>query len=103
MRKLIIEEWISLDGYVSDKNGKLDFFIRAVRETYTDDLQQKFLETIDCILLEEDLADEFRLHLCPVWTAGGRKFFPEEIDSTTLKLSQIKLYDNGNIFLNYHP
>jgi hypothetical protein len=26
MRKLILEEWISLDGHVTDANGQLDFF-----------------------------------------------------------------------------
>jgi len=25
MRKLILEEWMSLDGYISDKNDQLDF------------------------------------------------------------------------------
>lgn len=26
MRKLMLEEWLSLDGYAVDKNGTLDFF-----------------------------------------------------------------------------
>src|ERR1044071_1150874 len=50
MRKIIVEEWISLDGYVSDKQGKLDFFTSTVRDAYADTRQVKFLESIDCIL-----------------------------------------------------
>src|SRR5687768_17701294 len=53
MRKLILEEWISLDGYVTDKNGQLDFFTNLTPEEnkYSDADQLKFLETIDTILL----------------------------------------------------
>ncbi len=53
MRKLILEEWISLDGYVADKNGQLDFFTNLTPEqnTYSDTDQLKFLETVDTILL----------------------------------------------------
>jgi dihydrofolate reductase len=53
MRKLILEEWISLDGYVTDKNGQLDFFTALTPEQnkYSDSDQLKFLETIDTILL----------------------------------------------------
>jgi len=53
MRKLILEEWISLDGYVTDKNGQLDFFTNLTPEQnkYSDADQLKFLETIDTILL----------------------------------------------------
>jgi dihydrofolate reductase len=53
MRKLILEEWISLDGYVTDKNGQLDFFTNLTPEQnkYSDVDQLKFLETIDTILL----------------------------------------------------
>lgn len=53
MRKLILEEWVSLDGYVADKNGNLDFFTNLSPEQnkYSDSDQLKFLETIDTILL----------------------------------------------------
>lgn len=53
MRKLILEEWVSLDGYVTDKNGQLDFFTNLTPEQnkYSDYDQLEFLKTIDTILL----------------------------------------------------
>lgn len=51
MRKLILEEWLSLDGYAEDKNGKLDFFPSTEENKYSDEDQLKFLESIDTILL----------------------------------------------------
>jgi dihydrofolate reductase len=53
MRKLILEEWLSLDGYVTDKHGALDFFtdITPEKNTYSDADQLKFLETVDTIIL----------------------------------------------------
>jgi dihydrofolate reductase len=53
MRKLILEEWMSLDGYVTDKNNQLNFFTDLTPEqnTFSDNDQLKFLETIDTILL----------------------------------------------------
>lgn len=53
MRRLILEEWMSLDGHVADKNGQLDFFTNLTPEQnkYSDSDQLKFLETIDTILL----------------------------------------------------
>ena len=53
MRKLILEEWMSLDGYVTDKNNQLNFFTDLTPEqnTFSDNDQLKFLETVDTILL----------------------------------------------------
>jgi dihydrofolate reductase len=53
MRKLILEEWMSLDGHVADRNGQLNFFTQLSPEqnTYSDRDQLAFLETVDTILL----------------------------------------------------
>ncbi|MXV53007.1 reductase [Pedobacter sp. HMF7647] len=51
MKKLILEEWLSLDGYAEDKNGKLDFFPETKANRYSDLDQLNFLESIDTILL----------------------------------------------------
>jgi dihydrofolate reductase len=53
MRKLILEEWLSVDGYVTDKEGSLDFFtdITPEKNTYSDADQLQFLENVDTIIL----------------------------------------------------
>lgn len=51
MRKLIVEEWISLDGYAEDKNGALDFFPSTEANKFSDEDQLKFLDSVDAILL----------------------------------------------------
>ncbi len=51
MRKLILEEWISLDGYASDKDGRLDFFAPHVRTSYDTPERMAYRNAIDTILL----------------------------------------------------
>ena len=53
MKKLILEEWLSLDGYVTDKDGELDFFTQLTPEqnTHSDQHQLQFLQSVDTILL----------------------------------------------------
>jgi len=51
MRKLILQEWVSLDGYAADKNGQLDFFPSTESNRYADLDQLQFMENIDTILL----------------------------------------------------
>ena len=51
MRKLIVEEWISLDGFAEDKVGTLDYFPSSEENRYADERQLKFLDTVDTILL----------------------------------------------------
>jgi len=48
-----MEQWVSLDGYVTDKHGALDFFTAITRDKniYSDADQLKFLETVDTIIL----------------------------------------------------
>ena len=189
MRKLIVEEWMSLDGYVADKNNQLDFFtdITPEQNTFSDNDQLRFLETVDTILLgrktyelfadfwpgattdkeiiadklnstkkivfsgtltkapwgkwlaaeiisgnsiaairqlklqegknmvlwgsislaqslmKENLIDEYHIQLCPVLTGGGKSLFSPEINFSKLKLSEIRQYNTGVVFLNYRP
>ncbi len=51
MRKLILEEWLSLDGFAEDKNGRLDFFPESETDKFSDKDQLKFLDSVDTILL----------------------------------------------------
>jgi dihydrofolate reductase len=59
MRKLIVEEWISLDGYAADRNGTTDFFPSTEENRYSDEDQLRFLEGIDTILLGRKTYDLF--------------------------------------------
>ena len=51
MRRLILEEWLSLDGFAVDKDGKLDFFPTSETDKFSDRDQLKFLDSVDTILL----------------------------------------------------
>jgi dihydrofolate reductase len=51
MKRLILEEWLSLDGYAVDKDGRLDFFPASEADKVSDKDQLDFLETVDTILL----------------------------------------------------
>jgi len=51
MRKLILQEWLSLDGFAVDGDGKLDFFPAAETDHFSDRDQLAFLDSVDTILL----------------------------------------------------
>ena len=51
MRKVILQEWISLDGYAADQNGTTDFFSSPKYNEGSDQDQLSFMERIDTILL----------------------------------------------------
>jgi dihydrofolate reductase len=51
MRKLILEEWLSLDGFAADKAGELNFFPSTEANKYSDADQLRFLDRIDTLLL----------------------------------------------------
>ena len=51
MRRLILEEWLSLDGYAVDREGTLDFFPSSESDKFSDRDQLGFLESVDTILL----------------------------------------------------
>jgi dihydrofolate reductase len=51
MRKLIVQEWLSLDGFAADKDGKLDFFPSSETDHFSDRDQLRFLDDVDTVLL----------------------------------------------------
>jgi dihydrofolate reductase len=51
MRRLILEEWMSLDGYAVDRKGTLDFFPATEADQFSDRDQLEFLDSVDTILL----------------------------------------------------
>ena len=51
MRKVILEEWLSLDGFAEDGKGSLDFFPSTEANKFSDRDQLSFLDSIDTILL----------------------------------------------------
>jgi dihydrofolate reductase len=59
MRKLIVQEWMSLDGFATDKENKLEFFASTVRDIYKDDYYGKCLNNIDCILFGKNTYQQF--------------------------------------------
>ncbi len=59
MRNIIVEVWISLDGYISDKENSTNFFVKYIRESYTSEYRLEFLNTIDTILFGRKTYDQF--------------------------------------------
>lgn len=59
MGKLIIEEWISLNGCASGKGGSLDFFAPHVRGSYVH--RAAMLDNIGTILLGRKTYEQFAL------------------------------------------
>jgi hypothetical protein len=65
MKKLILEEWLSLDGFAVDKDGKLDFFPASEADKFSDRDQLEFLNTSTRFFWGE------RRTSCS-WTSGRR-------------------------------
>jgi dihydrofolate reductase len=51
MRKLIFQEWLSMDGFAADSNGSVTFIESTTLNKYSDVEQLEFLKSIDTILL----------------------------------------------------
>ncbi|MFT3932026.1 MAG: dihydrofolate reductase family protein [Chitinophagaceae bacterium] len=51
MRKLIFQEWLSLDGFAADAKGEVKFIESAALNKYSDDDLLKMMDNIDAILL----------------------------------------------------
>lgn len=59
MRRVIPQEWLSLDGSALDRNGKLDFFPPSETDQFSDRDQLAFLDSVGTILLERKTYELF--------------------------------------------
>jgi dihydrofolate reductase len=59
MRRLILEEWVSLDGFAEDRDGSLSFFPASDADRFSDRDQLQFLDSVDTILLGRKTYDLF--------------------------------------------
>lgn len=51
MGRLVVEEWLSLDGFAADQEGNWDFFPKSETDRFSDRDQLTFLDRVDTILL----------------------------------------------------
>ena len=68
MRKVILEEWVSLDGYAADASQGPSFVESLAVHEYSEKDQSDFLDWIDNILLG---ANTYRLFV-DFWPAATR-------------------------------
>lgn len=78
MRQLIVQEWISLDGFAADKDNKLDFFAPTVRNIYKDEYYAKCLDSIDCIVFGKNTYKQFSA----VWPERHGDMISEKINNS---------------------
>jgi len=51
MRKVILQEWLTIDGFVADRHGNLDFVTSNELNKKSDEDLLQFMDTVDTILL----------------------------------------------------
>ncbi len=51
MKKLILQEWVTIDGFAAGSNGEIDFFASPHLNEGSDEDILQFMDTIDTILL----------------------------------------------------
>ena len=82
MRRLILQEFVSLDGLANGPNESVDFVPRATKGDHRFGLEQmKLLESIDTILLGSVTYRMFAGYW-PNVTAGDEKAFADKLNST---------------------
>jgi dihydrofolate reductase len=54
-------------------------------------------------LFGDDLVDELHLWVCPVLLGGGKRLFPDGIDSQHMRFVETKTYEGGVVSLRVEP
>src|SRR6267143_120358 len=129
MRRLIVSEFVSLDGVMEDPGGAEKFkhggsttlkrvdwnnsrLIKANVAEEVKKLKQQPGKDILVygsgrlvnMLLQNDLVDELRLMVHPVVLGSGRRLFDNNAETMkALKLAESKTFPSGIVLLSYHP
>ncbi|SKB76083.1 dihydrofolate reductase family protein [Daejeonella lutea] len=81
MRKLIIQEWISIDGFAADRNGRIDFFNNPKFNLGWEVDELVFMDSIDTIILGATTYKMFAAYWPEADTA--KELVADKLNSTT--------------------
>jgi dihydrofolate reductase len=102
MRKLIFQEWISMDALAADKNGSVTFIESTTLNKYSDIDQLRWLDTVDTILLGANTYKLF-IEFWPTATTGQEiiadrlNSIPKIVFSKSLKKAPWGKYPDADI------
>ena len=65
MRKIILYIAVSLDGYIADKNGSVDWLAGQDEETENEDTYSEFIKDIDTVVMGWNTYAQIRMELSP--------------------------------------
>ena len=132
MRKLVVFNQVSLDGYFADLNGDMSWAHKEDAEwnafvaenangggqlvfgRITYELMASFWPTPQAMksfpvvslvsqLAQEGLIDEFQIVVNPVVLGRGGTMFDGVKETLTLKQTRARTFGNGNVLLCYKP
>lgn len=89
MGKLVVTEFISLDGVIEDPGGADDGGHGRIRREDERDAQAGSA-TLVRSLLARDLVDELQLMVSPIALGSGRRLFADGVEPTTLRFVEAK-------------
>lgn len=107
MRKVILQEFVSLDGLAAGPKGSVDFVPRSTQGDRSFGVRQMaFIDSIDTILLGRTTYQMFAEHWPNVTTGDDKQFadklnaIPKVVFSTTLKRAPWGSWDPARIAKN---
>lgn len=111
MRKLIVQQWVTVDNIAAEEDGGLSFVSgEPFSETSDEEFKASvmgFIDSVDTMvlgantyapLMDAGLVDEVQLRVCPVTGGKGTRVFEDRHD---LKLREATGFENGVVLLRY--
>ncbi len=102
MRKVIVNEWMSLDGVVQAPGAVAEAVV-ALKQEDGDDLLVIGSTKLVHRLIDHDLVDEFRLMIDPLVVGGGKRIFRDDGALWPLRLVDSQVTTTGAIIATYAP